>query len=64
MNQNEVMTTQSTGKGYKMMKLISFLGIMLGGILTLGGSGAGFWILLVSVVIGIGASFGAWWDHG
>ena len=56
------MTTQSTGKGLKLIKLLCFIGFGLSMFGTFGEFN--FIVLILSIFVGIAAVVGTWWDHG
>jgi hypothetical protein len=57
-----VITTQSTGKEYKGMKLACFICMILG---LFGGFGSwSVYVVIISAFLFLAAIFGSWWDHG
>lgn len=61
----DVVTTQATGKEWKIVQLIGGL-LMIGGVVSCSGGSAhnGGMIFFLGCVVFLGGRIGAWWNHG
>jgi hypothetical protein len=58
-------TIEATGKRWKAWRLVGSLGVATGiALLVCGITEAGFFVLVPSLIVCLGARFGAWWHHG